>query len=778
MSQLKVVGFKTGQPVNLGGSAGGLITLSGPGATDPGLQVTHSGSGSGFSYTDSGSGSGSGISLSCTYAAAGNAGIYVNYARAGFGIQVAQGDDSAAGIYVARGGSAADISVSHTGTGDGIYVSKNPGSSSAGYGISVAMSANTTAAGIYVAPASIGSSAHGLAVNMSPGSAGGGHGVWVSQGANHSGYGIKVVSASGGTGGGVFIDRNGSGGTNPALTINSVAGQHGIQVTQYGSASDFGMLVSMMAGGGVYIYDENSTQAGPSLKIYNNSENASVRGIDLQMDTSSTGQGIYVNSAATGLGSQGIYVNKTAGAAGIQVQMGASTTGIGLIVDTDGTGRAAQFTKNNATGMVVSVEQDHASNATAALYVAHAGTSASAVAIQASIASSKAGIGIAIIQAGSGDGLYIDATGGGSGNHGINVAKDGTGNSVNILKSGSSGYALSASSSVSGGDTAYLTNSNGGRCLYVNQTQANNAVYIACSTSGSALSIGASGTGYGIYVSSSATADAISVARGNSSNAGVYVSASGGGPAFYASVSGSGPCARLAHSGTGHGIIIPHSGTGYGILITQSNAGGPSALVVNDGSNDRLTLTRTGEIVMTTAPGVYVTVGPSSMRSSWTSTTGFQWEDANCSSVLTDAQTYWAGESLAAKTVPAFLWIPLEVPDQSVLTEVDFRIYQPVGTTMRFMLMRSDRTVNGGSKSLWKNTGGAGSWVTDGTHTKWQSGTYGAAALLTGSLPGTTLDRVNYDYWILCYISAGSSSPYGYVYNSYFYFNWSKVRPR
>jgi hypothetical protein len=166
------------------------------------------------------------------------------------------------------------------------------------------------------------------------------------------------------------------------------------------------------------------------------------------------------------------------------------------------------------------------------------------------------------------------------------------------------------------------------------------------------------------------------------------------------------------------------------------------------------------------------------MRSSWTSTTGFQWEDANCSSVLTDAQTYWAGESLAAKTVPAFLWIPLEVPDQSVLTEVDFRIYQPVGTTMRFMLMRSDRTVNGGSKSLWKNTGGAGSWVTDGTHTKWQSGTYGAAALLTGSLPGTTLDRVNYDYWILCYISAGSSSPYGYVYNSYFYFNWSKVRPR
>jgi len=50
--------------------------------------------------------------------------------------------------------------------------------------------------------------------------------------------------------------------------------------------------------------------------------------------------------------------------------------------------------------------------------------------------------------------------------------------------------------------------------------------------------------------------------------------------------------------------------------------------------------------------------------------------------------------------------------------------------------------------------------------------------LLTGSLPGTTLDRVNYDYWILCYISAGSSSPYGYVYNSYFYFNWSKVRPR
>lgn len=771
MAQLSVVGFKTGQPLNLGGSNGGLITLSGPGATSPGLQVTHSGSGGGYYYTDSGVGSGNALELYCSYAAGGNAGIYLNYARAGYGIQVAQGDNSAAGVYVGRGGGGVGIQAAHTGSGNGLEVAH----SGTGRGISVVTTntANTSAA-LYAS--------HNSNTATTPA-------IWAD--ASNNAYGIVVMKA--GAGLGLLVQRS-------TATTGHNIGTDGTNL----QANNAGFMADLTSG----------TPAGDCAWF---AHAGSGRG--LYVLHSGTGRGIYLNSSATGGSSEGLYIDKTAGAAGIDVEMGGSTTSIGLVVNTTGTGRAANFTKNNTTGQVVSISQAAAGNASPALFVSHVSNTATVAAIQADasnnaygIVVSKSGTGIGImvskttansghavgvlgdnIQSGSagfmgdfstgtpaGDGVWIAHAGSGRGAH---VDHTGSGNAFQVDRTAGAGYGLQITNSGTASGAAVVVDQGGtGQAINVNTSNASNAqtaIVVSHSGTGRGLSIslinGASSAN-GIYVSSAAAGDAISVSRGSSSLAAYYASCTGTGPGIYISHGGSGPAARLSPSSTGQGVLVANSGTGYGVQINQTNAGGPYALVVNDGSNDRWWVTRTGEINFGGAIGTYVTVGPNSMRSSWNPTTGFQWEDANTSSVLTNAQIYWAGESIACRTVPGFLWIPLEVPDQSVLTEVNFRIYQPVGTTLRFMLMRSDRTVNGGSKSLWLQ--GTGWRTSQGDHTMWQSGTYGAAALLTGSGLSVTLDRTNYDYWILAYVSAGSSSPYAYVYNSYFYFNWAKVRPR
>jgi hypothetical protein len=111
-----------------------------------------------------------------------------------------------------------------------------------------------------------------------------------------------------------------------------------------------------------------------------------------------TSRGLYIDSSATGLGSQGIYVNKTAGAAGIQVAMSSATTGVGLMVGQDGTGRAAQFTKDNASGYGVSIQSSNVSNTDPALYVTHLGTSG--------------GPCIQVSNGGAGNGIYLLGSGG------------------------------------------------------------------------------------------------------------------------------------------------------------------------------------------------------------------------------------------------------------------------------------------------------------------------------------------------------------------------------
>jgi hypothetical protein len=375
----------TGDPgiqVDYGGTGYGLyVNYTNVNSANPGIQVSHNGTGDGVYVNQSGNGNvmsliksggtGVGLYVICANPSAGNPGIQVNYSGTGVGMKITQGSGSSSAISIIMSGSAfgigmtqsgdgGGISFTTTGIGNGYHAYMNPNSSSATqYGVDVAGGPKFTGYCFYGktsagggASYTIGSSCsnHGLYINYS----GSGHGIAIDlYGGNYGTAGLLVNMESATHAYGIYVNNNLGATTalEPIYILNgNTSSSNGMFIEHMSNASGkYGLFVNVFAGGGIYLYDENTTQNAPSLSIYNNTAAGNVTpGINLTMDTGSDSTGILITKGGSGYGlrvasSCGGQINgaNAAGYFSISGSSGSFTPSYCLFVTSTATGSGA-----------------------------------------------------------------------------------------------------------------------------------------------------------------------------------------------------------------------------------------------------------------------------------------------------------------------------------------------------------------------------------------------------------------------------------------------------
>jgi len=496
--------------------------------------------------------------------------------------------------------------------------------------------------------------------------------------------------------------------------------------------------------------------------------------------------------------------------------LGGSNDSGGLVVQPSGASSPALEIQNNGSAYALKIANNAASTALridqngagTGLTLMHSGNGMACSIVKSTGSGSALGISMQTLSGASG--LYVSSEGGGSAAY---FTQGGNGPCVEINRALSDGDLLV----IHGND---LKSSYSGIKIDT-PTVEFNAYGITINNNATSVGLNINNSGaHGIYIDNKSTASGNGlVIANNASNNGLVCSTatSASGAYFYSSGSGTAleayapnaVAGSFESAGGSHSLNVEHSNT--------NSAYAPSAININIGSgcsahgisvsHDGLStrdafycvrsatltyrLAPTGDIYISSNSNIYcriynspsytrseyVVVGPSSMRSAWTPTTGFHWEDINCSSVLPEGNMHYAGESVAARTIPAALWIPVEVPDKSRLRSIELVVYLTSGTSARFLLTKSKHSVTGAAKYCYRDDANY-SWVQDNTYTRYTMTTPGLQRCTLTFTNTPTLDRSDECYWVLLYVYSGTTSPYMYVYNAKFGFYWDQVRPR
>jgi hypothetical protein len=496
--------------------------------------------------------------------------------------------------------------------------------------------------------------------------------------------------------------------------------------------------------------------------------------------------------------------------------LGGSNDSGGLVVQPSGASSPALEIQNNGSAYALKIVNNAAapairidqSGASAGLALAHSGNDIACNIVKT---------------AGSGSALSISMQTY-TGAAGLSASSAGTGPAASFIQYGN-GTCVELARASSNGDLLVIQGSNlksSYSGIKVDTPSSSTAYGISINNNANSVGLGVDNYGvYGIYVKNRETANGYGLVVENNSTSyyGLMCSTSTSvsGAYFYSTGSGA---ALEAYASDAVAGSFKSAGGSNSLNVEQSNtnsAYAPSAININIGSGcsangisvihnglssrDAFCCIRssvstyrvapTGDIYISSSANIYcrsydsssytrseyVVVGPSSMRSAWTPTTGFHWEDTNCSSVLAEGNMHYAGESVAARTIPAVLWIPVEVPDRSRLRSIELVVYLNSGTNARFLLTKSRHSVTGAAKYCYRDDSNY-SWVQDSTYTRYTMTTSGVQRYtLTFNYP-PTLNRADECYWVLLYVYAGSTAPYMYVYNAKFQFYWDQVRPR